>query len=100
MVAGGIWVLSPRSVVVTVSAIENMPLHIATYEVWLNGKQIDSKDTADGFFVTTIKVSIWHSNTIEGRVKYKNGFGVVMDEQRVRDYLTMFESRHIKLEVR
>lgn len=90
-----------RNVVVSLSAIENMPLHGATYEIWVNGEKIDSKDSTDGFFSTTVQVPTGYID-IEGRVKYKNGYGAVMDEKRTKASVKIpeiGETKIIKLEV-
>jgi len=90
--------VNKRLVVVTISAIENIPLHGATYEIWVNGQLIDSTDKTDAFWVTTIEVPD-ESSTVEGRVKYKNGYGAVMNERRITKSLPS-GSKDIRLEVK
>jgi len=71
---------------IILSAYNDRPFHGATYEIYVDGELVDSIDRADSMpsFSITVKRFVGSKMDIEGRVKYKNGYGAVMDEKRVR----------------
>lgn len=73
---------SKGTVSVLIDATADRPLHGATYEVWINGKLADSQDLNRAVTSFTVEAPVGRVE-IMGKVKYKNGYGVVMDERRI-----------------
>jgi len=78
---------TPSKVKLTVRLITieaGLPTHGIAYSLWANGEKIDSADDTQAFHYFDDVYLPAGEVTLEGRVGYKNGYGAVMEEKRVR----------------
>ena len=70
-----------------------LPLHGATYSLYIDGKEFDSVEVPKDFATTHMfcDVPIVVGSTIETRIKFKNGYGQAMEERRVKVHIDTWD---------
>ena len=77
-----------RRTTISVDTFEwGLPSHGANFSLWINGEKIDSidksKDDAIFHHFDNIELPVGET-TVEGRVGFKNGYGQIMEEKRIK----------------